>query len=315
MNIVIVNAKRGGAYRVADFYSKTLDAKLLVNPSIREVFKLILFGGNIDLAVFHSPFIAFKLSLLFKFLSKNTKLYNVEHFVESQILKHELNSCREINKFLMIQRIVSFFGVIPISLDIYSKRNRNKILKDKGIVIYNPCTYIELDNKITLTRKKYDIVWCGRFHKQKMWPQILPKLAFLSKQGLKIVVASQDDATNDLLEYFKEHGIAFHQNSPNWTALADVCLFSSLYEGYPLVLVEAYFAKMKVIAWCDSVVKYQILKHYEASVHVPSNTSEFDIYSLYQEVVDIKFKISLELERRHNRIAIIDSIKQLKCAS
>lgn len=310
--VVIVHTNKGGSFRVAKFYAETLDAKLLIKPGWSEIFKLCKGGGGLGLVVFHNVRYAYRYAWLLRILVRNVSIYNVEHYVLTQFLRSEVRTSFRIIKFLFKSYVCRLLSVKTIVLDEYCKRNRRRIIKEDCKVIYNPVLSFEDVGEIVLNECKYDVVWSGGLNKQKRWSEALKMLVNLSSTGLNIAVASYDKPTEHDADEMRKNGIDFYFNCKCWTELADIYFFSSIYEGYPLVLIEAIRENKKIIAWCHSSCYFQVLKNGGSSVFIPSTLEGFDILEAIDRLDSVAPIDSSRLLSRHEPDNVREQILSLK---
>lgn len=285
MKLVICHTNKGGAFKVANFYADAIKSKLMIKPTFIDILSIIIKCKKIDVVIFHNVGLAFKFAWLFKIFFPRVRLYNVEHYVLSLIIRHEIISPFKKFYFFLRLKINKFVGVKTITLDEYSRKNRLKILKENSLVIYNPLTDLSEEDGSKNIDKQYDLVWAGGLNSQKRWHETLPKLIELSMGGLRIAVASYDEPSSKDLTDMKEHNITFFFNCRNWMALSNNFLFTSLYEGYPLVLIEAISKNMGIIAWSPKSCEYQILKNAARYVYF---SSSFDLGNVNHAIETLK---------------------------
>ncbi|OHY90044.1 glycosyl transferase [Vibrio rotiferianus] len=303
MKVVICHTNKGGAYRVAKFYAECLESELLINPSPIQIFKLC-FNKKIDTVFFHNIALAFKYCLIFRLFNHNVKVFNVEHFVMSQMLKHEVKTKLRRFYFFLRLYITKVFNVKTICLDDYSKKNRKKFIKGDSIVIYNPLLngVSQCEEMAKGSNHNYDLVWSGGLSYQKKWPEVLDVLAKLAKSGKKVAIASYDQPNERDRLAIETANIDFFYSHSDWTSLSENYLFSSNYEGYPLVLIEAMQANMNIIAWCNKACSYQILKYYRNFKYYPGKLSleNLDLSSLNFSTTSGKTFPNVDILKRHN---------------
>lgn len=274
--LVVCHVDSGGAYRVAKFYAETISANFLVCPSFMELVSAV--ASKPSNIIFHAPHQCARSIIFIKLLSPNSKVWCVEHFVLSQILRSELNSSIQRNFWLLQIYINRIFGVKTISIDKFSESIRKRLLKKSvdatiGNVIpqYQPTAELS---------KYYDWVWAGSFSSQKRWEdakRILIDLKIKNK-NLRLLVCSYQKISNSDFLLLKESGIDFRFNDSEWYKRAHKFLFTSDYEGFPLALAEAMSAGMGILAWSRRSCYSQLLKFYTGArwVSNSSNLSDED---------------------------------------
>lgn len=302
--MIVCHVSKGGAYKVAQHYANVLQMLLLVRPSIKEFTTKLKEDKTNNPIIFNSPHQAFKYLWIIKLIKPKKKVFCVEHFVITQLLKHEFTGISRV-LYNLLMKVNDRMGIIPISLDSYSYTCRKRFLgNSKGLIIHNPIVYNQPSCKIlkTKTPREFDVIWVGGLSKQKLWPEALGHLSTLSKTSpnLKIAIASYDTPSQEQLDVMSANNIAFLGNVVDWYEKASTLFFSSLYEGYPLVLLESIKNNMNIIAWCNRSCYLQIGKFYE---NFSWSSSAFDFcwpdwepYQ-YQMIHDCS---AIELSSRHS---------------
>lgn len=308
MFLNIVHTGKGGAYKVAKFYSETLKSPLLVGPSAMEILSIIFSQKRVNTVTFHSIGYAIRYAFLFKMFSSKTELYLLEHFILSQLVKNEYKTKYRRSKIFIQLKIIELLGVNVLVLDEYCKRNRKLLTGVDSSVIYNPLIKPELKSEKN-NNHSYDLVWAGGMSSQKKWDEALNSMVEFARNGYRVAIASYSEPSVSEEKLMRDSGISFYYNFDDWVKLSDTYFFSSNYEGYPLVLIEAITNNLKIIAWCNPSCKYQILKFYDQYLHF-SNLSEFNLTDAYENLSKRNSDINktLELVRRHSETKVKELI-------
>lgn len=144
-------------------------------------------------------------------------------------------------------------------------RNTFPVKSDKLKVIYNPC---DIEQMLSLSQEPIDaqyhklfkgnvIIHVGRFTKDKgQWYLIRAFKKILNTiPDAKLVLLGDGELrgyaeklTNDLGIADKVHFLGFQQNPFKFMSRATVFSFPSLWEGFPVALVEALICKAAVVA-------------------------------------------------------------------
>lgn len=164
---------------------------------------------------------------------------------------------------LFLHRADQVFCVSKVSMDDFA--NTFHIKPDKLGVIYNPCDIEQIQSLAqepieAQYHKLFEgnvIINVGRFHKQKgQWYLIrafkevlktIPdvRLVFLGTGELQ---SYAEKLASDLGITDKVHFLGFQQNPLKFVSQATVFAFPSLWEGFPVALVEALICKVAVVA-------------------------------------------------------------------
>lgn len=270
MNLVICHVDKGGAYRVAKFYAETLDAELLVKPSLLDLAKA--FFRKPSTVIFHAPHQCAKVLLILRLISPKSRAWCVEHFYLPQILRYEFKSKFKRLLWLWGIKLNQFLGVKPICIDKISAKARIRLLGKSEIKVVGNVIPGQIPPFVG--EKPYDWVWAGGLNPQKRWPQVLDMLieAKQRQPRLRILVCSYNRPSYKELDKLKLNGIHFSFNEPRWTEKADRFFFSSIYEGFPLALGEAMAAGMGIFAWCQRSCRSQLLRYYSGSNWISCNS-------------------------------------------
>ncbi len=187
-------------------------------------------------------------------------IYLTRNFKESGVLRRIFT---KIFYTLFLHRADRVLCVSKASMDDFASIFHIK--PDKLGVIYNPC---DIEHLLSLAqepieaqyRKLFEgdvIINVGRFNKQKgQWYLIrafkkilntIPdvRLVFLGDGELQ---GCMEKLANDLGIMDKVHFLGFQQNPLKFVSRATVFSFPSLWEGYPVALVEALICGMPIVS-------------------------------------------------------------------
>ena len=156
-------------------------------------------------------------------------------------------------------------GVISVSKGVREDLVANyKIPEEKCLVIYN-CIDIELikglvNEKVNLPWFKEDIpivISCGRLTTQKNYPLLLEAMSLILKNDIsvRLLILGKGEERFKLEKLVKDLGISrnvmflgFQSNPFKYISRATVFVLSSLWEGFPVVLMEAMACGAPVVS-------------------------------------------------------------------
>jgi hypothetical protein len=311
--MIVCHVDRGGAFNVARAYADSLHQDLVVSPSYIQFAKLLWKQHRATPVVFNAPHQTLKFLILVLLLSPRRKIYCVEHFILSQVLKFEFSGFRR-KLFLIILKLNDSLKVTPICLDSYAAKVRKRMTGVKRVIIvHNPTSMNDKFEDTQSIQRNYDLIWAGGLSEQKRWPDALIHLCEYKTMmpHKKVAVASYDKPIATDITLMKKYDIEFIGDQKDWYLYSSVLFFTSRYEGYPLVLLEAMQAKMKIIAWCHRSCLLQVGQLY----------SSFEWQSCQQKFSWLKVKsvkqsinpprISATLITRHSNNNFLQELEQL----
>lgn len=123
-------------------------------------------------------------------------------------------------------------------------------------VITNPVD-IERFNKLKKEHDRFVIVTAGRLSEQKNQKFLIETVGELSKEihDLRLIILGDGPLKAELSDYIREAGlneivelVGNVENIEDYYAKADIFALSSLYEGVPLVILEAMAAGLPIIS-------------------------------------------------------------------
>lgn len=193
-------------------------------------------------------------------------------------------------------------------IEVYPQLNNN------SSVIYNPISahfedYIN-KNDLTQIEKKNYLLCVGRLEEVKAFHYAIEGFAGIANKfpNLRLKIVGKGSLKNDLKQKAIDHGVAcrvdfegYQKDVIPYYLHAKATILTSLYEGYPNVLLESLVMNTPVIAF-----------------NCPGGTSEIiqdgvnGYLVKYKDIHDLKKKLSILLLNKYNNKVFIDSIKKNK---
>jgi glycosyltransferase involved in cell wall biosynthesis len=154
------------------------------------------------------------------------------------------------------------FKYIAISKTVYRHVNRNfRIPENRVRLIYNAIDISNLNRPAKKIEKNADkhfnVLFVGRLTLQKNLFFLLENFAELTKEilNLKLILVGDGELKNQLVHYAQKIGIEKHvsfegyqANPDSFFSIADCFVLTSLFEGFGLVILEAFRAGVPVLA-------------------------------------------------------------------
>ena len=115
----------------------------------------------------------------------------------------------------------------------------------------------------------------ARFHPQKSIDRLINAIDYVKKQGIKIncVLIGGGELEEDLRKQVDELNLneeiaflGYKTNPYSYIRQADLFILSSLYEGYPTIVLESFLSSTPVLATSVAGVNEQILHEYEGEI-------------------------------------------------
>jgi len=293
MNVLHVD--KGGAYNVGVQYSQMMNGDVLIRPKIFQLL-LRLYKIKNQVVVFHSPFWALKLGIFIRIFFPRVRVYSVEHFIFTEILKYEFKNKIKRARFFQVLKINEWIGIKTIVLDKFSKTNRRRVFGGADVtIIPNIYRDIEMDERNSI--KEFDLIWAAGLSYQKKWPDVIVPLIEYKKKNsnLRIALTTYDTISDFDRENLENNGIEVYLNKEGWNLKSKAFFFTSNYEGFPLALLEAIKGGCFIVAWCQRSCVTQILKNYNKYSWIPAkNKANLNIinFSNIDAVLNEEFKIS-----------------------
>jgi glycosyltransferase involved in cell wall biosynthesis len=159
------------------------------------------------------------------------------------------------------------------------------------------------------------ILCVGRLTRQKNFALALEALARM-RPFHRLVILGDGEQEAELRAQAERLGLArrvrfegYVSNVPHHLAQADVLLCTSLYEGYPAVLIEALAAGVPIVSTPCSIALPEILTH--ESFGAVSSPHPADLAAVLEEVIERRERPAaaplVELARRHQLARSSDS--------
>ena len=187
-------------------------------------------------------------------------------------------------------------------------------LHNNSSVIYNPISthfedYIKKNNLTKIEKKNY-LLCVGRLEEVKAFHYVIEGFAGIAKKfpNLRLKIVGKGSLENDLRQKAIDHNVedrvdfvGFQKDVIQYYLYAKATILTSLYEGYPNVLLESLAMNTPVIAF-----------------DCPGGTNEIIQDGLngylvkYQDVDDLKKKLLSLLLNNYNNYDLKNSIKKNK---
>lgn len=223
------------------------------------------------------------LSFLVKLTSLHTNLIIIEHCPLSMQFKERGFYFR---KFLKLS-IKAFYGfadtIVAVSFGVKEDLLSLGCPKNKIRVIYNPFHKNSLDaNKNYDTKilkwiksSKINLISVGELKESKNFLNLVKSMDILKrryKQKINLLILGDGNERSKIQEHIKECNMEDHIFLPGWVAdpiiymeLSDLFVLSSDYEGFGVVIIEAFSVGLNVVS-TNSVGPAEILKNGELGV-------------------------------------------------
>lgn len=167
--------------------------------------------------------------------------------------------------YQMIERFILNFCVAIIVTAPYLKKYLLKNLSKNKVQLIPNGVDVDLFQKRQV-QTKYDIVYVGRFEKQKNLANLIKAVSLLSSNQTLLFVG-QGSQREELVKLAHQRNIRLiikdtvsHSKVPAILQQARVFVLPSLIEGQPKILLEAMACEMPVVA-SDIIAHREIIKH------------------------------------------------------
>lgn len=230
---------------------------------------------------------------------KVTMLHTVHNIPERELIR-----AKQIPMRIMYQTGKAV--PIAISKEIGEQLVSYYNLKNKPEVISNPVDVKRFEIR-RVTHNGTVIVNAGRLSKQKNQKLLIDIVGELSKEikGIKLIILGDGPLKEELSSYIADTGLSGLvelkgnvDNIEEYYAQADIFALSSIYEGVPLVILEAMAAGLPVITTDVGGIK-DILG--EGGILIPSGDKERYIVSLRKLIQNLTARD--ELGKKAHRIS------------
>jgi glycosyltransferase involved in cell wall biosynthesis len=254
-------------------FTKIVSIKTLY--SFFKIIKIINSDNSYFKKIFISnQYFANVLSLLFLRRIKNLRiiLLEINHINELIYSKNFLVFFKKrIIKFLV--KLLYKKADIIIGNSFELSKDLSKFINKKVFTIYNPCFFGLRKKRLKKNTRKV-ILNIGRFVDQKDQLTLLKGFDYAkTKNNFKLFIVGYGDNYLKLQNFVKEnklHNVKIFNNVKNlnkFYKLGDLFILSSLYEGFPTVLVEAASYRIPIISSnCKSGVREILLNNKAGSL-------------------------------------------------
>ncbi len=141
--------------------------------------------------------------------------------------------------------------IVNISKDEYERSLKYGIPKEKSVLIYNGVRASKAKSKIAVDSSKINLLFVGRFDKQKGFDILLNVLNKLNSDKIKLHVIGDFVLNNKSMKMpdnVEWYGWIDHEQIDDYYSSFDAVVMPSRWEGFGLVAVEAMRNKKPVIA-------------------------------------------------------------------
>jgi len=205
-----------------------------------------------------------KYTLVFAFQA-NIYASIIAKFFSKDIIIRSNSSSEGWSKNFLKNLLYKFFFKLPNQIIVNSFEFKKKLDVKFGVnshVIYNPLNKNEI---IKMSKKKIKlkfftgsfikIITVGRLVDQKDHLTMLKAINLIKNRNIKLLIIGSGKNKIILDNYIKSNNLSskvkilpFKKNPYKYIALADIFLFTSIYEGLPNVLLEAQCLKKYIIS-------------------------------------------------------------------
>ena len=226
--------------RNKDFFSRKIMPYVKLNNFLKENPQDILVNIDVLLCIYSIPI---------KFLRK-IKIIAWEHFnftVDNGVKNRK-----------RARKLAAYFSDLIVvltkkDLDIY-KSNLN--IKKRITNIYNPTLPI-MNNMIDFQEKENIVLTIGRLTEQKNFKELITIWSELGKRtiGWKLIICGTGDQENALKKQIEDNKLdnivmeGFCQNIDEYYKKAKIFVMTSIFEGFPMVLVESQTYGLPIVSY------------------------------------------------------------------
>jgi glycosyltransferase involved in cell wall biosynthesis len=159
---------------------------------------------------------------------------------------------------LLLHSIAKKFKVISISKSVHNHvRKIFRLSNERNLLVYNAINTSRLQPREEHLGKRFNVLFIGRLTKQKNLPLLIAASTRLSKQipELKVSIVGDGEMEMELRQlaiHLKvERIVSFYPTTENvgqYFTKADCFVLPSIFEGFGLVILEAFYCKVPVVA-------------------------------------------------------------------
>ena len=169
---------------------------------------------------------------------------------------------RTIERFILTEILYS--AQITVSRDFLTLKNINR----KIFYIPNGVDLKKFTNYEKVKSKERTLLFVGRLHPQKNLPNLIKSISIIKRQmPLKLIIAGDGPQKQELKKLIKNELLAdtvemIGEVTPdllkNYYSKSHLFILPSIYEGFPLTLLEAWSAKLPVVVTKTGECQYLI---------------------------------------------------------
>lgn len=230
-----------------------------------------------------------------------------------------------ISKILLYVTFSKADYVVPVSSELKNiLQEKYKRYSNKFINIYNPININEINKKSImplpdiLNYKKY-ILNVGRLDEQKGQWHLLKAFSLIENKhtDIDLVIIGKGPEEIRLKELAislniknRVHFIGFQDNPYNIMKQAELFVFPSLYEGFPMVLIESMLCNLPIISSDCKTGPIELIgkEKYKYGVLIPDLASKNSLFNIEYCKFDklLAYEIEFLLENKDIKQAIIE---------
>lgn len=170
---------------------------------------------------------------------------------------------RWLEKFILTE--IQYSAQITVSRDFLTLKNINR----KVFYIPNGVDLKKFTNNKKIKSKEKTLLFVGRLHPQKNLPNLIKSISIINQQmPVKLIIAGDGPQKQELKKLIKKEllggivemiGKVAPNSLKNYYSKSRLFILPSIYEGFPLTLLEAWSAKLPVVVTktgeCQFLVK------------------------------------------------------------
>ncbi len=314
-NLAVVLARRGGGFDheipndipVYVLFERDISTKYLAPtgpfryvPALTNVIKEI----NPDAIISFGSLLNGSVALAGKIANFKSPIVVIEAIHESsEIAQHNAVEKWMRSQFLgWTYKMVS--AVVAVSEDIAIDLRKNFDISENARVIHYGISLKDVRNLanepvnhawLNMNRKHKVIVACGRLVKQKGFNVLIEAMSKLSSE-IKLILVGDGSEKDNLIQQISNLNlqgridlVGYDRNPYRYIAKSDAFVMPSLWEGLPIVLLEALSIGIPIIASDCPTGPKEILNNGECGLLVEANNSDL----LAQAIEQLVFNASL----------------------
>lgn len=200
--------------------------------------------------------------------------------------------------------------------------NRLKLSRKKSYLLFNAIPSKENieDKKISVSRDKVNLLFVGRLVKQKSVDTLIQSLSILKDRNILLTIVGDGELNDELIQMSKKIGVdhlikfvGIQQDVESFYSKADIFVLPSIWEGFGIVILEAFSAKLAVIASNIEGPAELIKNNENGLLFEPTNHKELaDKIIILLDDVELRSKLANNAYKTFtNEFHINDYVKKL----